>query len=588
MIAGRCAAWKRQFVAALAAFLAALPAAWGAESRFAVRIDAPERFQALLQDNLRIVRRVQEGVNERQFERLSQRAERDIRELLATEGYFSPTVELTVERGADVTTAHYRVLPGEPSIVTEVALEFRGALVEDRWNNAERRELLRESWPLREGQRFRQRLWDAGKSGLVRLLVADRYPLAELAQSEARVDPEARTVKLHVVVDSGPSVTLGEVRIEGLERYPESIVRDLNRIPPGTPFSQELLSDYQRDLLETSYFASAFVTADVDAKRPDNAPIQVTVVEAPLRRVKLGIGFSTDIGFKVEGVYTQRDFFGRPWQWNTGARIAQREQIAFTEVITPRNADGHRYGVGVLTDRQDVQGEVTTSISALLRRLTPGRTQEMEIGLAPIYERKQVEDVTTERLKSLPVYASWTRRNVDDLLNPRSGWLLNLRGAAALEGILTDESFVQGAAKAAAFVPFGRRDTLALRAELGRTWASNPESVPSRYLFRTGGTSTVRGYAFESLGVPLGNAIVGGRILGVASAEYTHMFTEQWGAAAFIDAGDAADSLNAFDAKLGYGAGVRWNTPIGPLALDLAYGRDVSEYRVHLTVGFAF
>lgn len=584
----RRAARMQWLVAGLSALLTLAPPAQAAEPRFAVAFDAPERFQALLQDNLRIVRRVREGVNERQFERLSQRAERDIRELLATEGYFSPTVELTVERGAELWTARYRVVPGEPSVVTEVALEFRGAIAEERWDNAERRALLRESWPLREGQRFQQRLWDAGKSGLTRLLVAERYPLAELVQSEARVDPQARTVRLRVVLDSGPSVTLGEVRIDGLERYPESIVRDLNRIAPGTPFSQDLLTDFQRDLLETSYFASAFVTADVDAKRPDEAPIRVTVVEAPLRRVKLGVGYSTDIGFKVEGVYTQRDFFGRPWQWNSGARLAQREQVAFTEVITPRNADGHRYGVGALTDRQDVQGEVTTSVSAMLRRLTPGRVQEMEIGLAPIYERKQVEDVTTERLKSLPVYASWTRRNVDDLLNPRSGWLLNLRGAAALEGILTDESFVQGAAKAAAFVPLGRRDTLAFRAEAGRTWASNPESVPSRYLFRTGGTSSVRGYAFESLGVPLGNAVVGGRILGVASAEYTHMFTGQWGAAAFVDAGDAADSLSAFDVKLGYGAGVRWNTPIGPLALDLAYGRDVSEYRVHLTVGFTF
>lgn len=586
MTAGRWRQWRRGLAAALA--LALAPAAWAAGPEFAVRIDAPQEFRLLLEQNLRIVRRVREGVNERQFERLAQRAERDIRELLATEGYFSPRVEMSVDRDSRPWTARYTVEPGAPSLIAAVDLQFRGALTEDRWDNAARRATLAESWPLREGQRFRQALWDAGKTGLVRLLVGERYPLAEVVESEARVDPEARSVKLRVVVDSGPSVTLGEVQVSGLERYPESVVRDLNPIAPGTPFSQEKLTDFQRDLLATSYFASAFVTADVEAGRPDNAPIRVTVVEAPLRRIKAGVGYSTDVGFKLETVYAQRDFFGRPWQWNTGLRLAQREQVAFSEVITPQNADGHRYAVGVLADRQDIQNEVTTSIGALLRRLTPGREREMEFGLAPIYERKQVEEVTTERLKSLPLYVSWTRRDVDDLVNPRRGWLLNLRAAGALEGVFTDESFSHGVAKVAGFVPVGRLDTLALRAELGRTWASNPESVPSRYLFRTGGATSVRGYQFESLGVPLGNAIVGGRVLGVASAEYTHMFTEQWGVATFVDAGNASDSVDDFEIKLGYGAGVRWRTPIGAMALDLAYGRDVEEFRVHLQVGYAF
>jgi translocation and assembly module TamA len=112
--------------------------------------------------------------------------------------------------------------------------------------------------------------------------------------------------------------------------------------------------------------------------------------------------------------------------------------------------------------------------------------------------------------------------------------------------------------------------------------------VPSRYLFRTGGSTSVRGYAFESLGVDVGNAVVGGRVLAVASAEYTHMLTDTWGIAGFIDAGNASDTLSDFDAKVGYGAGVRWRTPIGPLALDIAYGRDTEEYRVHFLVGFSF
>lgn len=581
---------SRRLLGAAAAALIALSIATAraAEPAYAVRLDVPEEFRPLLENNLRIVRRVKEGINQRRFERLAERSEREIRELLATEGYFSPRVELAIDRGAQQWTARYVVEPGAPSHIATIELQFRGAIAEDRWDNAARRSALKASWPLKAGERFRQSLWDEGKTGLLRALLDERYPLAQVAESEARVDPAARSVRLSVLVDSGPAVTLGEVRVTGLERYPESIVRDLNRIAPGTPFSQKRLSEYQRDLIETTYFRSALVTAELDAARPDDAPILVSVVEAPQRRLRLGFGYSTDIGFKAEAVYTQRAFFGTPWQWSSGLRLAQREQGAFSEVLTPRDARGHRYGVGALVLRDDIQNEVTTSVSALLRRLTPGRERDSEVGLAPIYEKKEIGDVTTERLKALPLYASWTWRRVDKLIDPRKGWMLNVQAAGAVEGVLTDESFFNGYAKATGFLPLGNRDTFIARAELGRTWASDPLRVPSRYLFRTGGSTTVRGYAFESIGVRVDGAVTGGRVLGLASAEYVHMLTETYGIAAFVDAGDAADNAHALDLKLGYGIGARYKSPIGPLALDVAYGRDTRDYRVHFAVGYSF
>jgi len=66
------------------------------------------------------------------------------------------------------------------------------------------------------------------------------------------------------------------------------------------------------------------------------------------------------------------------------------------------------------------------------------------------------------------------------------------------------------------------------------------------------------------------------------------MFTREYGIAAFVDAGDAAATVSEFSAKLGYGVGFRWKSPIGPLALDVAYGQEVDDVRVHLVVGYSF
>ena len=114
------------------------------------------------------------------------------------------------------------------------------------------------------------------------------------------------------------------------------------------------------------------------------------------------------------------------------------------------------------------------------------------------------------------------------------------------------------------------------------------EGIPQDFLFRSGGAQSVRGYAYQSLGVSEGEATVGGRYLGTMSAEYVRWFDAQWGGAVFVDAGDAADSREDFDLRTGYGLGARWRSPAGPLAIDLAWGHSERALRLHFGVAIAF
>ena len=118
--------------------------------------------------------------------------------------------------------------------------------------------------------------------------------------------------------------------------------------------------------------------------------------------------------------------------------------------------------------------------------------------------------------------------------------------------------------------------------------ADSRDGIPSNFLFRTGGDTTVRGYAFDSLGVPLGEAIVGGRYYTAGSVEVTRWFGESWGLATFVDAGNATDSLHDVNFALGYGVGGRVRTPIGPFRVDVAYGQQSHSVRVHFSVGLSF
>jgi translocation and assembly module TamA len=56
----------------------------------------------------------------------------------------------------------------------------------------------------------------------------------------------------------------------------------------------------------------------------------------------------------------------------------------------------------------------------------------------------------------------------------------------------------------------------------------------------------------------------------------------------FLDAGNAWDSGATFNPALGYGLGVRFRTPIGPIRADLAYGEETNQYRLHFSIGYTF
>jgi translocation and assembly module TamA len=180
-----------------------------------------------------------------------------------------------------------------------------------------------------------------------------------------------------------------------------------------------------------------------------------------------------------------------------------------------------------------------------------------------------------------------TYRTTDEIVNPRAGLIGTVEAGVGLPAV-SSRTFARARGLLNWLVPVGQRDDLLVRAEAGIVLARARTGIPSVFLFRTGGDQSVRGYAFESLGVPLGDAVVGGRYLTVASAEYTHWVTETLGAAAFVDVGDAFDRPKKFDPALGIGIGVRYKSPIGPVRADLAYGERTGKVRLHFSVGYSF
>ena len=556
---------------------------------YAVELDVPAEVRALLRDNLEIERwRDNPRMDQAQLERLVARTYDDTARLMQSEGFYSPVIEVWLERVGAEPTVQVRVEPGAPVRVKSVKLAFRGAIESAPADEPPTPQALRERWPLKAGEVFRQGAWEDAKRATLRALLIERYPGARIVSSRATVGPAALSADLELTLDSGPPYRFGKTEFRGLERYPARIVDNLNPIEPGSPYRQSALFALQARLQNSGYFDSVTVEAPTAGAVAGAVPVEVTLVEAKRRRLGLGAGVSSDTGVRGQIEYQDNDIARRGLRLLAGLKLDRTEQSASVTLSPPIRADGARDTIGASLTDSDLQGQETRTVALDARRTRIENKIERSVGLQYQTQSQQVAGVPTDHTQALVPYYTWIKRDVDSLIAPQRGYVLNLQLGAAAQHLLSDRSFARGYAKWTGFHPLARSSTLILRAEAGAVLAGGSDGIPSSYLFRTGGDQSVRGYAYQSLGVPQAGAVVGGRLLGVASAEAVHWITPSWGAALFYDVGDATDTLGSFSAKQGYGVGARWRSPVGPINLDLAYGREVHQYRIHFSLGFAF
>ncbi len=577
------AALRRLLLCALIA-PAILPAQ--AQQTLAVELQAPEAVRDLLERHVRLLGDevvLPEAGPDRSA--MVRRARREIVGLLATEGYFQPSV-----RFDRALPERWRLIvePGQRATVRAVTLRFAGALAGAGDAEQARIAELRASWTLDEGKPFRQADWDAAKQRLLDQVGARRYAAARITHSRAEVDPEAGEVRLEVEIDSGPPFYLGALEVSGIEALPEGIVERYSTLEVGDPYDRDELLAFQAGLQNEPQFAAVIVEIDRDPARAAATPVRVQVAEALPKRVGFGVGYSTNTGYRVETSYRDVNLRQRGWELVSGIRLEQKRQSAFADVFLPPKQGKHRDSFGALLDRSDLEGLKVTSQAVGVARAT--RRDDIETRLALRLQHEELEPDGAEATSTRTVTGNWTwiKRAVDDLLDPRRGYVLEVQLGAGTTVAPSDRRFTRAYLRHVRYFSVAERDVLILRGELGATFAGSREGIPQDFLFRTGGSQSVRGYAYQSLGVEEGNATVGGRYLGTASAEYVHWLRPQWGVAAFVDTGDAADTRNAFDLKTGYGLGARWLSPAGPLAIDLAYGHDERKLRLHFGVAIAF
>ena len=576
-------------------------------------VEAPPELQALLQQYLDLARlqdlRGTEEIDDTEWSRLAAAAPAQARELLQTEGYFD--AEVSVRRSLDDSadpplqrvTLTVRVGPrtqvGSVKIEEIGDLQRRLALAEPEAGALH--QALAGTGARRVGKAFRNPDWAETKQQLLAGLRAAGYAAPRLAESQALIDAPSQRAELRVVLDSGPLFLAGPVQVEGLKHQDEATVQRLAGFGRGTPLTEARLSDYQDRLQKAGLFETVAVSFEPDPQQAQNMPIRVRLTELPLQQVTVGLGASDNTGPRTTLEHTHR----RPFDWAVTAHNKLewgRDNQKWTGDFQTHPGEGfYRNLLGVQIDKVKSATDVVFS-----QRLRLGRTQDTprieRLYFGELLRSRQTDTVATLRVvtnspntaSALSANYHWIWRDLDSVLLPTRGitWAVQAAVGEATSPGGVSGPFSRLYSRLTGYLPFGDNWYGQARLEAGQIFKPNNVTVPDALGFRAGGDDSVRGYAYRTL-APLGadGGTLSGQSLLTGSIELAHPILASqpalWGAV-FIDAGRAVDHWRDYEPALGYGVGLRYRSPIGPLKVDLAYGGELKKLRLHFTVGIAF
>jgi len=436
----------------------------------------------------------------------------------------------------------------------------------------------------------------------------DGHAKAFVASENVVADHAARRLDADIALSPGPRLRFGHLEIVGEERMRERRVRKIAGLPEGETFSESELRMAETRLRRTGIFASVALTEDERITAPDLLGITATVVEQKPRRYSFGVEVASLDGVSLSASWLHRNLLGG------GERLGVKADA--TNIGSGES--GMDYGLEVTLDRPATLTPDTTAglvlgyshedeIDYNLDAVTFGlkfshifsETLTAHAGLTYDYlDGRDPGGSFFFRNLSLPLGVTWDKRDVAN--NPTKGFYLDAT-AKPFAGFGTTGSGLRATLDGRAFRSLGEpgKFVIAARVQAGAVLGSELLETPRGDLFFSGGGGTVRGQPYRSLGISVTRGfgpqfLIGGKYFLAGSLEMRAKVTDKIGVVGFVDWGSIGlDGFSGADADshAGAGLGLRYDTGLGPIRLDVAapvHGSTGDGVQIYIGLGQSF
>ena len=515
--------------------------------------------------NLELKQYEERDVSAAEARRLFDRGKDQLARSLEPFGYYNPRIEGRLERPEPGKFhAIYDVNHGDPVIVQQARIEVTPEAAE-----LEPVKQALQRFEPKHGARLDHGAYERSKQAIAAALANDGYLTAQPVRHKVSVVRSANTADIDLAWDAGPRHRLGELRFSK-SQFPDSFLQKYKPWQEGEYYSADKLLTLQQALVDADYFTSVAVAPDLEHAANGVVPVDVMLIPAKRTVYTANLYFSTDSGPGVKLGAQRRWLNQRGHKLGGEIEYSSRLQEISTKYQIPKPGPRNRnYTIGA-----GYRDEETDTSRSRMARLAANEVTERWKGFTRTLGLQYLNgdfEIADQRGSTSLLYAEGllTRKQANDRNFPTSGYSLLYGLRVAFESLLSDTSFTQ------------------VRAALGAMVVDDFDALPPELRFFAGGDRSVRGFDYQQIGeVNSTGGVIGGEYLVVGSAEYEHFFLDNWGAAVFVDAGDAFKS--SFDANIGAGIGLRWKSPIGLVRIDIAQPvvTDLDDsWRIHLIIG---
>lgn len=435
------------------------------------------------------------------------------------------------------------------------------------------------------------------ETALLERLKEHGYPSPVARKRKVVADHATKRVQVDFAIDTGPKAKFGGTEILGLEAVSEDVVASALTWKEGGPYDRRQIDATREKLIRTGLFRSVRIDAD-HAQDSGAVTMRLTLLEAPLRSVRAGLWYYSDLGLGTNAGWTHRNIFGAGQELRLDAEVAENLQRAKSDLILPRMwHPSQTLGLSAQYEHEITDSYETSnlSLSALARR----PFLELQVGYGLSYRLASVDKDELRRfnLFSAPLIAEFS--TADHLLDPTSGLTLNTRVEPFTDIGKSETSFVLWDLSGRHYLPLNASKSiiLATRGRYSLLAGTSRDSIPEDMLLYAGGGGSVRGYAYQYAGELDEDDDPAGGVSAVDfSTELRFRINREYGFVLFGDGGGAFSSRNPSEKEeyfWGAGAGLRYFTPIGPIRLDVAVPLDRRSgvddpFQLYLSLGQAF
>lgn len=496
-------------------------------------------------------------------------------------GYYESTLSLNTDRADDCVRVTLDVDTGPAVILQRADIRITGDAANDPVFNQ-----LVANAQLAIGQRLQHDQYTSLKKSLQQHLISRGYVQGNLTRHQLSVDTRKRQATMTLHVDSGPRYDFGHITLTG-SALRDKLINAYVGFAQGEPFNSKQLLETQQAFLGAGYFSAVRVQKGTPDDSTRTIPVSITLTDNNRWSLLAGIGASTDTGPRVRLGVENRRVNRAGHRFRAETEVSQVQQGAGASYQIPlkdplrERLDFHTSYVNEVTDSQDNE-RWTTGADYIVELKNRWVTTTSLTYLRETYEIAGEVDQAELIIPGFQL----SRVKANDPIYPSFGWRLSSRVRFANRNLSSTASFLQLNGNGKILFPLlGGR--VLVRGDLGYTEVTNVRELPASIRFFAGGDSSVRGFAYESLGPRADNGeVIGGRHLATGSLEYDHPITEKWHLAVFTDGGNAFNDFNDFEIRRSAGFGIRWRSPLGPIRLDLARAVDEHrDWRLHLSMG---